>query len=206
MPHLVPNTTQIYPPRLDESHQRPSIMFQSKPLSWNHLKIFCIGDHEFEVSTATRYLYETVRDALSDQAAAAAARLYVIFIIPGLAQATFWMMVYMIHSARGKSSKLSGSEIYTLEETWSANECWVSSSRLPGTLHYRYAAAAWWQQARRSSICLQVSSDERMLQPPPSCSVETFIYDAATNTATILQATVSKIISGIEWLQGLRSS
>ena len=84
MLHLLLNTTQIYAPRLDESHQTlDNVSRQASELKPSqdilHQIVFVSpGDHEVEVSIATRYLYEMVRDALSDRTLAAAARLHLI--------------------------------------------------------------------------------------------------------------------------------
>lgn len=184
--------------------------------------------HEFEVTIATRFLYELLRDALSDRTLETAARLYNMFIRTRYTRSSAgymlddgihnvfckggeWKIVRMVKHRPGPkythwknpNPTTDTAVVEYLRVGHLGHPVVISPQPLPKDTTYEHLPYHEYLQLSNFSLA-------DGYYRPASGSEETldaFIYDASNKTATIFQATVSKKHSvkegGIEWLQGL---
>ena len=181
--------------------------------------------NDFRVSIPTRYIYEILRNTLSDRKLEAAARLYVMFIRTPFTRAGArymlddgyhdvlrkggeWQIVRMVANRPGPKythwrEPGSTTDVEYFRVGYEGHPITIS-------MHPLSQDAIYQALPMRDYLPLSQLTLADGYYRPSSGSEETldsFIYEASNKTATIFQVTVSKKHSvkqgGIEWLRGL---
>ena len=161
------------------------------------------------VAIPTRYLYELLIKRFSGVRQQAAARLYEVFMRnPYTKSAAGYMLDGEYHRVLCKGGQWQISPMKSSNKAGRKFTHWTFQGEEPDTsvtpLYLRLGF-----EGQIISFSTSKLSDDAMYSflPPSEETLDSFIYEATSKTATIFQATVAKLRSvkegGIEWLQGL---